>query len=189
MVTSDPTFWQWAVAVAQNLLASFIGVLAGLAFAHFYRERQDFKKYGGWQVVVIKDGVEKVDRAISVPKAKEIFQETAEKSVFLKGVASPYGWINNCDLIEEGMKIGLLHEDLKQRRITINLDNNPQPERTLQAVRQPSNAELMEVLQQIAQHQGLHLSEATGVLPLQEKTPVVEQAVGGTAPKREGDGC
>lgn len=189
MIMSDLTFFEWTVAVAQNLLASFIGVLAGLAFAHFYRERQDRKRYGGWQVIVIKDGIEKVNREISVLKAKEIFQETAEKSVFLKGVASPYGWINNCDLIEEGEKIELLHEDHKQRRITINLDKNPPPERSPQPVRQPSNTELMEILQQIAEQLGLGLREATaGAPPLQKQAGGVEPVTSDAVQTREGTG-
>ena len=147
----EPTFWAWAVAIGQNLAASFIGVLAGLAFAHLYREREDRKKFGGWQVIVIKDGAEEVNRAISVAKAKEILEEPAEKSVFLKGVVSPYGWIK-CDLIKHGKELGVLDEDYAQRRITINLDRDRKPPR------QPSNAEIMEALRQIAQHQGLTLT-------------------------------
>ena len=122
----DQSLVQWVVAIVQNLLASFIGVLLGLVFARFVQERRDRRRYGGWHVVVIKDGLEKVNRDISVRKAKEIFQETADLSVFLKGVASPYGWIN-CDIVQDGVNRGLLERDDRRRYLTINLDKNPQP--------------------------------------------------------------
>lgn len=142
---TDPTLGQWIVAVSQNLLASFLGVLLGLAFAHFYQERRERQKYGGWHVLVLKDGEEKLHRVIPVAKAKEIPLETPELSVFLKGVASPYGWIN-CDLIVKGKELGLLKIDNPQRRVVINLDCNPKPPR------ETSNADLLEALKQIAAH-------------------------------------
>jgi hypothetical protein len=120
----DPLLW--LVAIAQNLVASFIAVLAGLAFARYVQERRDKARYGGWHVIVIKDGKTEVNRDISVRKAKEIFQETSDLSVFLKGVASPYGWIN-CDIIEKGAATGMLKRDDRQRTLTIDLDCNPPP--------------------------------------------------------------
>lgn len=148
---TDPTLGQWIVAVAQNLLASFIGVLLGLAFAHFYQERRERQKYGGWHVLVFKDGEEKVNRPIPVAKAKEIPLETPELSVFLKGVASPYGWIN-CDLVVKGKELGLLKIDKTRRRIVIDLDRNPKPPH------QPSNGDLLEALKQIAAHLDITLT-------------------------------
>ena len=147
----DQSLVQWVVAIVQNLLASFIGVLLGLVFARFVQDGRDRRRYGGWHVVVIKDGREKVNRDISVRKAKEIFQETADLSVFLKGVASPYGWIN-CDLIQDGVNRGLLERDDRRRYLTINLDKNPQPPR------QPTNAEIMRTVRQIARHGGVRIA-------------------------------
>lgn len=141
---TESTMIQWFVAVTQNLLASFIGVLLGLAFAHFFQERRDRRRYGGWHVFVLKNGEECLSRAISVPKAREIFSETADLSVFLKGVASPYGHIN-CDLLEQGEEHGMLLIDKIQRKIVIDFDHNPPP-----PARQPSNAELLVLLKQIA---------------------------------------
>jgi hypothetical protein len=159
----DPTLGQWIVALSQNLLASFIGVLLGLAFAHFYQERRERQKYGGWHVLVFKDGEEKVNRAIPVAKAKEIPLETPELSVFLKGVASPYGWIN-CDLIVKGKELGLLKIDNPQRRIVINLDCNPKPPR------ETSNADLLEALKQIAAHLDMTITvpAPAGAQPVRE---------------------
>lgn len=101
---------QWIIAIAQNLAASFIAVLLGLAFARFVQDRIDGRRYGGYCVKVIKTewdedkGVSeqkvKVDRPISIAKAKAILAESADLSVFLKGVVSPYATLF-CDLIAE----------------------------------------------------------------------------------------
>lgn len=114
----------WIEPIAQNLLASFFGVVIGIAFAQSVQRWWDQHRYGRWRVVVLQQGVKKVDRAISVGKAKEILQEPADLSVFLKGVVSPYG-ILNCDIINEGACRGLLIEDSVNRVFTVDLDKNP----------------------------------------------------------------
>ncbi len=111
-------------AVFPNLVAEFIIVVVGILFAMSVRKLIEQWRYGNWRVIVTKEGVELVDRAISPRKAHEILEETADLSVYLKGVVSPYGWITR-DLIEDGEKLGLLLIDKENRRYTINLDNNP----------------------------------------------------------------
>lgn len=131
---------QWIIAIAQNLAASFIAVLLGLAFAHFVQDRIDNKRYGGYSVRVLRTEWDedkgsneqkvKVDRPISVAKAKAILSESSDLSVFLKGVVSPYA-ILFCDLIAE-----LENEEkpatekvlrLEGKTYIIDLDNNKQP--------------------------------------------------------------
>lgn len=116
--------FDWIKAIAQNLVASFLAVVIGIAFTYLVRRQWDRYRYGRWRVVVLKAGETKVDRPISVEKAKEILAEPSELSVFLKGVASPYGWIN-CDILDEGRKRGLLIEDHVKRVLTVDLDKNP----------------------------------------------------------------
>jgi putative protein kinase ArgK-like GTPase of G3E family len=124
----------WLVEIVLDLLASFLAVLAGLAFNRFVRDRNDRRDYDGWRVKVIrterndKTGVDevvtKVDRPISIPKAKDIRTEPADLSVFLKGVVSPYA-ILTCDLIDERKEKP--EEKVLQligRTYTINLDHN-----------------------------------------------------------------
>jgi len=114
----------WLTAIAQNLAASFLAVVIGIAFTYLVRRQWDEWKYGRWRVVILKAGQTAVDRAISVEKTKQILNEPSELSVFLKGVASPYGWIN-CDILDEGRKRGLLIEDHVKRVLTVDLDKNP----------------------------------------------------------------
>lgn len=142
----------WVVAIAQNLMASFFAVVFGIAFTFLVRHFWDENMYGRWRVVVIKQGKPEIDRAISVEKAKEILREPAELSVFLKGVASPYGWIN-CDIIERGEALGLLKKDMMSRCFVINLDKNPLPEKT-----GPSIGDLLAEIKQLSQKLEEHLS-------------------------------
>lgn len=116
-------FWSGTL---QNLIANAAAAFLGVIAAWLVRQVWERWRFGRWRVVVLKRGETKVDRPISVGKAKEIIQEPAELSVFLKGVASPYGWIN-CDIIQDGCNLGLLEKDARRRIYTINLDKNPQP--------------------------------------------------------------
>jgi hypothetical protein len=117
------------IAILQNLIASFLAVVFGIAFTQFVRRRWDERRYGKWRVIVKKKEEIKVNRAISVRKAQEILDEPADLSVFLKGVVSPYGLLN-CDIIEEGVRRGLLIEDHVKRQFIVDLDKNPPREGT-----------------------------------------------------------
>lgn len=135
----DPII-QWIVAIAQNLVASFIAVLLGIAFARFVQDRIDNKRYGGYSVKILRTEWDedkganeqkvKVDRPISVAKAKAILAESADLSVFLKGVVSPYATLF-CDLIAELNDTEKPKAErvlrLEGRTFIIDLDNNKQP--------------------------------------------------------------
>lgn len=112
---------EWLVS---GLIQNLFWVIVGIAFVQLVQNTLDRYRYGGWRVIVTKNGTEKVNRAISIGKAKEILSEPAELAVFLKGVASPYGWIN-CDLLEEGKEISLYIQDEENKRMIIDLDKNP----------------------------------------------------------------
>ncbi len=142
--------FDWVKAIAQNLAASFLAVVIGIAFTYLVRRQWDRWRYGRWRVVVLKAGQTKVDRAISVDKAKEILNEPSELAVFLKGVASPYGWIN-CDILDEGRKLGLLVEDHVKRVFTVDLDKNPkQPGVTITDVLKAVNQLSLDLVQHVA---------------------------------------
>ena len=77
--------------------------------------------FGRWEAIVIKNGKEVVCRPISASKRREMVNEKSEKSVFIKGIASPYGYIN-CDILEECKEIGVFDEDGKNRKMIFNFD-------------------------------------------------------------------
>lgn len=110
--------------ILQTILAEIIVVIVGVLFAQVLYNRWVEWRYGRWRVVLRNDEGEILNRPISAGKVKEILNEESELAVFLKGVASPYEWIN-CDPLEEGRLNGLLNEDHEQRRFILNLDKNP----------------------------------------------------------------
>jgi hypothetical protein len=112
---------EWLVS---GLFQNFVWVIIGIFFVEIVQKGVDRYRYGGWRVIVTQKGDRKVNRPVSVGKSKEIFSEPAELAVFLKGVASPYGWIN-CDLLEEGKQLKLYVEDIEKRQMIIDLDKNP----------------------------------------------------------------
>lgn len=125
--------WSFIIAISQNLIASFLAVVLGIAFTQFVRNRLNEHRYGRWHVIIKKKDEIKVNRAISVRKAKEILDEPADLSVFLKGVVSPYALLN-CDIIGDGKRLGLLIQDSINRQFIIDLDKNPPGEgRRMQA--------------------------------------------------------
>ena len=116
--------WSSVIAVFQNLIASILVVVFGIAFAQFGRDRLDEHRYGRWHVIIKNKEEIKLNRAISVRKAKEILDEPADLSVFLKGVASPFAFLNS-DIVEEGERLGLLTRDNINRQFIVDLDKNP----------------------------------------------------------------
>lgn len=113
--------------ITQALLGELIVVVAGILFAYIIKKQYDNWRYGRYSVRILQNGEEKVNRPISPRKAEEVLNESADLAVFLKGVASPYGWIN-CDLISKGQAIGLLVIDRQKRELLIDLDKNPEEE-------------------------------------------------------------
>lgn len=114
----------WITAIAQNLVASFIGVVFGIGFTYFVRKRWEEHRFDRWHAVIVRGGSQILDRKISVRKAKEMLEEPSDLSVFLKGLVSPYATLY-CDIIEVGPKLGLLRIDRASRCYTIDLEKNP----------------------------------------------------------------
>ncbi len=127
-------------AIAINLFTEFLVVIIGVLFVHFIKEKWDERKYGGWKVIVREHGEDVSEVAVSFRKAKEILQIPEALQVFLKGIASPFGWIN-CNLTTEGRKNGMLQEDRVGKRFIIDFDHNPPPERPT-----PTPEELMKAI-------------------------------------------
>lgn len=112
---------EWIVS---GLVQNFVWVIVAILFVQYGQRAYDNWKYGNWRVIVHLKGEDKVNREISPGKVKEILSEPAEMSVFVKGVASPYGWIN-CDILTKGKEIGLFIEKPEERHLLIDLDKNP----------------------------------------------------------------
>lgn len=110
--------------IVQSIFAELIAVIFGVLIVQKGQEWLDKKRYGGWHVVVIKEKQQQLRREISYKKLKAIQEEPADLSVYLKGVASPYTWFKQVDLIEDGEKTGLIHCDHETKTYTIDVDKN-----------------------------------------------------------------
>ena len=121
--------WEFLI---QTVLAEGIVVVIGVLIAHLILRNWERWRYGKWHVVVKGAGEVHVDRPVSPSKAKQVLEEPADLSVFLKGVVSPYDWIK-CDLIGRGTEIGLLVVDEINKRFVIDLDKNPDGKRSLES--------------------------------------------------------
>jgi hypothetical protein len=63
-------------------MANFLIVVLGIAFTQLVRDSLDEYRYGRWHVIIKNKDEIKLNRAISVRKAKEILDEPADLSVF-----------------------------------------------------------------------------------------------------------
>lgn len=115
------TLWEW---VFSGLVQNFVWMILAILFVELGQKTYEKWKYGRWRVIVLSHGEEKVNREITTGKVKEILSEPVDMSVFIKGVISPYGWLN-CDLLTTGKDIGLFVENRKERRLVIDMDKNP----------------------------------------------------------------
>lgn len=118
-------FIELVSALAFDLAKTAVGALLALLAAKFLWSRIDNARFGGWTIRVLNsDGSVACERSISVKKIQQILDDEADLSVFVKGVASTYGWVN-CDPCTTGRQLGLLTVDAAARRIIIDLAKNP----------------------------------------------------------------
>lgn len=109
-----PLGWDVIIGLATNFLAALVGVLVAI----YVRDRWYYRRlFEGWEVRILYDDREALPggRSIGWATAKAITESTAEESVLLKGIVSPYARLH-CDLITEGRDKGILIEVDEPRR-------------------------------------------------------------------------
>jgi hypothetical protein len=115
--------------VVDVLAEELITVFAGVLIAHVFLKYWYKWRYGRWTITVIKDGETKIDqKKVSPGKIKQVLEVPEDLPVFLKGLCSPFHWIQ-CDLMADGEEIGLLVQDNKNREFIIDLDKDKQKEK------------------------------------------------------------
>jgi hypothetical protein len=113
----------WDV-IRDGLTQNFVWVVLGIIFVQIIQKPFENYWYGGWQVVISKGGKPLLQKRISPAKVKQILNVPEDKLVFLKGLVAPFEMLN-CDLLEDGPKLKLYTENMKEKKISINLDHNP----------------------------------------------------------------
>ncbi len=102
--------------ILSGLGTDIVAAIIGVAFVFFVRDGLINRwRFSGWKVRLFYEGEDVMpERSISWRKAKEIDEDPAHRSVFLKGVASPFARFH-CDIITEGYEKGLLLIETKQK--------------------------------------------------------------------------
>ena len=115
--------------VVEALLAEFIVTVAGVLVAQTILKWQVNRKFGKWTLTVFQQGEAKLDSVPITPaKMKQVTEIPEDMPVFLKGMCSPYEKIQ-CDLMREGVELGVLKINWQKRQIIIDLDKNPKKEK------------------------------------------------------------
>ena len=82
-------------------------------------------RWGNWKVIIKNQNKKLVERKLSPHVTKNIFDDEGEFSIYIKGIVSPYGWLNIDIASQEAKNIKLLNIDNDNRTITIDLSKNP----------------------------------------------------------------
>jgi hypothetical protein len=109
-----------------NLIYDLIKIFMGYIFARLAYENV-FKKwrYGGWSLLVTRDGHELARRKLSPKLAENVLENDNDLSVYVKGVVSFHEWLRMDICSPQARELGLLRLDKKAKTITVDLDNNP----------------------------------------------------------------
>ena len=75
-------------SVVANLFTEFLVTVFGLLVAQRIARWWVEQRFGGWRARIVRGATPIVERRISAPKVKEILEEPAELSVFLKGLVA-----------------------------------------------------------------------------------------------------
>lgn len=112
--------------IFETLLAEFIVTVTVVLVAGTVIRWWVNWKYGNWNLTVIKRREKMLDKIpISPTKMKQVLNVPEDMPVFLKGMCSPFHRIG-CDLMREGVELGVLDIDYEARGIIIDLDKDRQ---------------------------------------------------------------
>ena len=118
--------------VKDNLMVNFIYdvikfIVALVTVKFFYEKLYLENRWGGWKVIILDNHQVKVlERNLSPLVAKRIFDDLGDFSIYLKGIISPYGFLNKIDISsQKAVDIGLLMRNNLEKKIIIDLSKNP----------------------------------------------------------------
>jgi hypothetical protein len=124
--------------VKEGIVAGFIYDVASLAIAFIlvkiiYEKLYMKWKWGGWRVKICENSTDGgdvlVDRKLSIQAAKRILEDRGEFSIYVKGIVSPYAYLNIDIASDEAEEIGLIQRDIAGQEIVVDLSKNPPPKR------------------------------------------------------------
>ena len=114
--------------VKDKLMVNFIYdvikfIVALVTVKFFYEKFYPKNRWGGWKVIILDNHQVKVlERNLSALVAKRIFDDLGDFSIYLKGIISPYGFLNKIDISsQKAVDIGLLMRNNLEKKIIIDL--------------------------------------------------------------------
>ncbi len=117
--------------VRDNLMVNFIYdvlkfIVAFIIIKFFYETIYMKKRWGGWKVIILDENEKEVlERELSAIVAKRILGDLGDFSIYLKGIVSPYGFLNIDISSQKAIDLGLINQDESEKKIVINLSKNP----------------------------------------------------------------
>jgi hypothetical protein len=120
--TLDGLFSGFIPALAYDLVKIVAGyIIARIIYEGVFKQW----RYGGWTLVVTRDGADLTRRSLSPQLAESVTRNDNDLSVYVKGVVSFHDWLNMDICSPEARARGLLRVDRNARTITVDLDKNP----------------------------------------------------------------
>ena len=104
------------------LFKVFVGyIIARLTYEGIFKQW----RYGGWSLLVMRDGHELARRKLSPQLAESVLKNDNDLSVYVKGVVSFHEWLRMDICSPRARELGLLRLDKKAKTIMVDLDKNP----------------------------------------------------------------
>lgn len=104
-----------------------IGLFLGFLFSRIYDKLISEKQFSGWRVIVKKGEEILCERPVGHRKAAEVLDDTTTLSVFIKGVTSPFCWLNEDVVSEKASVTGLFTVSLQKKQWVVDISKNPPP--------------------------------------------------------------
>lgn len=117
--------------IIQNLVYDLFKITLSFIFARYLYETYFMKwLWGGW-CIILKEGEKTItEREMSPTTYKRIKEDDTELSVYIKGVVSPFAWINIDVVSDEARQSKFLQWDQANKLIIIDLSKNKDNQKT-----------------------------------------------------------
>jgi hypothetical protein len=102
-----------------------LGLACGFSFSQILALTYKSKKFGGWQLIVKNGDATLAIRLVGPKKAEELLDDPTTLGVFVKGVVSPFCWLNEDVLSEKGKTSGLFQVFTHQKTWLVDISKNP----------------------------------------------------------------
>ena len=112
---------QAAAAVVGAAVGSFLTLAVSFLFFSLVKKN----RFGGWNVVIRRGDEVLCFRPVGARKAEEVLDDSSTLSVFIKGVASPFCWLNEDLCSDKAAQIGLFTVSFPKKQWVVDISKNP----------------------------------------------------------------